>query len=301
MKRNLTENIKKCSRCAICAAVCPIYKISKNECTLSRGKLLQLLGVSLGHLNFSKKIKKNLDFCLNCGLCTKFCPSEIDVVTLFAQVKAENLTFLDKFLTSEFVFNLKMLPFKIFQTRAPKEKNGTIHFWGCISSHKNDFKCCAMPYLTKGRLDIYEKLMKHNMKIIENPNIKKVIFDCATCFEAVSKYPLPAACREKLYFETDIKKMNVPYTFHKPCHMPQEIFEKLETELKKDPFYRPLKEQTCCGFGGDFFVRHPVMALNLSISLAQKIKETGAKEVISACPTCRWSIKAGKILQKFKR
>jgi Fe-S oxidoreductase len=221
------------------------------------------------------------------------------MVDIFAQVKAQNLTFLDKILTSEFVFNLKMLPFKIFRSPSPKERNGTIRFCGCLSHNKNDFQCCAMPYFVKGRLDIYEKLMRHNMKIIENPDVKKVIFDCATCFETVLKYPLSETAREKLCFETDFGKINVPYTFHKPCHMPQEIFEKLEAELKKDPYYRPLKEHDCCGFGGDFFIRHPFVAIKLSIKRAREIKKTGAKKVLTACPTCRWSLVAGKILSKF--
>ena len=191
-----------------------------------------------------------------------------------------------------------MLPFNVFK-RKYKEKEGEIHFFGCISSYKNDFKCCAMPYLSKGRLDVYEKLMTHNIKMASDPKIKKIIFSCATCYDTFKKYPLPRTIEEKLYFEPELKIPNKPFTYHKPCHMSDETYSKINETLKRSENYIPLPAQECCGFGGDFFLSHPIITLKLMMKKRKQIKKTGAKKVLTSCPVCSFGLLAGKILGGF--
>ncbi|MBE7706941.1 MAG: (Fe-S)-binding protein [Cyanobacteria bacterium SIG30] len=301
MERNhLKENLNKCSRCALCAEVCPVFDIKKSEVVLTRGKFTQLLGVLKKDLKFSKKIKKNINLCLNCGKCREFCPSDINAVKIFAQFKNDNLSFLDKILSSEFIFNLKMLPINLFK-RKFDEKEGEIHFFGCVSRYKNDFVCCAMPYLTKGRLDIYNKMMNKNIKIAKNPDIKKIIFHCATCFDAFKNYDLPKNILDKLTFEPDFKIPNEKFTFHKPCHMSSEIFENIKNELKKNENFVELKENDCCGFGGDFFLKHPIISYKLAKKRAKQIESLKVKHVITSCPVCSFGLFVGKIINKIGR
>ena len=304
--KEVLKDIKKCSRCALCAEICPIFKIEKKECALTRGKFSQLYGVLIGDLNFSKKIKKNLEMCLNCGKCTKFCPTEIDTVKIFSKIKSKNLTKLDKILSSKKAFDLMFMPFKIFKKKAPQEFKGDIHFWGCVSKYKNEFTCCGLPYLVKGRLDLYEEAVKSNIELIEREDVKRVIFDCATCFDTVSKYPFknPETIK-KLVFEPEFKIPNKPFTFHTPCHLNKKVEEEIKEKLRRNKNYIEYESNSCCGFGGSFFLFHPIISSKLSLNKAIEIHKTGAKTALTVCPTCSWSLIWGKILYNilkfFKR
>lgn len=83
------EDIYKCSKCGLCQSVCPIYKATKNESILSRGKFTILNGIINNELKFTKNVAQNLEMCLNCNLCKNFCPSGIDAKEIFASAKNE--------------------------------------------------------------------------------------------------------------------------------------------------------------------------------------------------------------------
>jgi glycolate oxidase iron-sulfur subunit len=104
------EDITKCSNCGLCQTVCPVYKITKDECALSRGKFIILKGVLKNELKLNKNIIKKIDICLNCNACKEFCPSGINAVEIFSTVKnsfnsSEN--FMNKFLYSQVFLTLK--------------------------------------------------------------------------------------------------------------------------------------------------------------------------------------------------
>lgn len=86
---NYKEEIYKCSKCGLCQSVCPIYKTTKNESILSRGKFTILNGIINKELKFTKNVVQNLEMCLNCNLCKNFCPSGIDAKEIFAAAKRE--------------------------------------------------------------------------------------------------------------------------------------------------------------------------------------------------------------------
>lgn len=297
------NSIKTCSRCGLCAQVCPIFEIEKNEASLTRGKFLQLLGILRDELKYNKKIEHNLKLCINCGKCRKNCPSDINTVEIFSNIKNNRMNPLNKFLKGEFVFNLKLFPIKILKFFSKKKLNlneKEIYFKGCLSNYsvESSFKCCGVPFFVEGKLDVYKKMVAHNLELIENENVEKVFFDCATCFNEVKNYPFKNpknAQKLKLFGWENIEETK--FTFFKPCHLDNIDFEEIEKELKKNKNYVSLyennKKEPCCGFGGDFFIRHPFIAHKLSLKLAEKIYETGAKTIIAPCPTCNWSINWG--------
>ena len=103
------DEIHSCSKCGLCQSVCPIYKITGNDCTVSRGHFIMLRGLIKNEIKMSKKINHYLDLCLKCGACSKFCPSGIDVVDIIALAKAEYFKkhFVEKFISwiqKNFVF-----------------------------------------------------------------------------------------------------------------------------------------------------------------------------------------------------
>jgi len=105
------EEIHKCSKCGLCQSVCPVYKVTGNDCSVSRGKFIMLGGIIKGDLELNKNVNKYLDMCLKCNACKDFCPSDIDARKIFLTAKAEyfnkarNSKFI-RILNSELVFNL---------------------------------------------------------------------------------------------------------------------------------------------------------------------------------------------------
>ena len=83
------EEIHKCSKCGLCQSVCPVYKITGNDCSVSRGKFIMLNGIIKGDLKLNKNVNKYLDMCLKCNACKDFCPSDIDARQIFLTAKSE--------------------------------------------------------------------------------------------------------------------------------------------------------------------------------------------------------------------
>lgn len=116
--KDYKEEIHKCSKCGLCQSVCPVYKVTGNDCTVSRGKFIMLNGIIKGDLKLSKNVNKYLDMCLKCNACKDFCPSGIDARKIFLTAKAEYFTTAGfakfiKILNSEPVFNLFLKSAKI--------------------------------------------------------------------------------------------------------------------------------------------------------------------------------------------
>lgn len=111
------EEINKCSKCGLCQSVCPIYKLTGNDCAVSRGKFVMLDGVLKGDLKLNRNINKYLDLCLKCDKCSNFCPSSIDVCKILetAKYEYEKNTLWGKFiffLESKYVFGNLLKLFK---------------------------------------------------------------------------------------------------------------------------------------------------------------------------------------------
>ncbi len=118
------EEINKCSKCGLCQSVCPIYKLTGNDCAVSRGKFVMLDGVLKGDLKLNRNINKYLDLCLKCDKCSNFCPSSIDVCKILetAKYNYEKNKLWGKFiffLESKYVFGNLLKLFKIIINSHP--------------------------------------------------------------------------------------------------------------------------------------------------------------------------------------
>ena len=50
---DFSEEINKCSNCGKCQEICPIYKLTGNDCAVSKGKFMMLKGVLKGDLKIN--------------------------------------------------------------------------------------------------------------------------------------------------------------------------------------------------------------------------------------------------------
>lgn len=212
------DEIHRCSKCGLCQAACPLYEITGNECSVSRGQFIMLDGVIKKKLTMSKNINKYLDLCLKCNKCSDFCPSNIDVVDIILSAKHEYFKKslegkIYSFLESKLVFNtlLKIIRI-IISVFCPKIKSETyetkaVYFGGCISAVrpditnyvtkilnkmkievvKSDMDCCGMPFLTTGNIERFCEAIEENVSKIPD-NVEMIITDCASCEWVWNRY-----------------------------------------------------------------------------------------------------------------
>ena len=69
--------------------------------------------------------------------------------------------------------------------------------------------------------------------------------------------------------------------------------EEILNSIKNINYVRLQNPDECCGFGGDYFTRHPRTADFLSTKKIEDVINSGAQIVLTACPTCLWSLKYG--------
>lgn len=307
------DKIHSCSKCGLCQAACPIYKITGNDCTVSRGHFIMLKGLLNGNLKMSKKINKYLDLCLKCNACSKFCPSEIDVVDIVSAAKNE---YFQASLTEK-LYSLFQLIFiygiKSFSKIIPKKKSisftdKVIYFEGCgetLRGNKNaikllnkcnievitpSFHCCGIPFYVRGDFKTYEKFNNYNLKTLEQYRGLKVITTCASCAKALKKAGVDAKNLFEYIRENRLKlklKKKITVTFHKPCNM--ENFADVEWILKntENLEYIEMKDfDKCCGLNGILKPDHLKILSSLYREKRQNIINTGARTVLTSCPGC---------------
>ena len=310
---DFADDISKCSKCGLCQSVCPVYKITGNDCAVSRGKFVMLSGILKGDLKLSRTINKYLDLCLRCGKCSDFCPSSIDVCKIFAQAKHEYVknTLFGKFqffLQSELVFGNFL---KLFKRKQDKKQNGgklrLVYFKGCVNNIfpnnfikkipdaeliEKDFDCCGIPFLSSGNLQRYELAKKRNMELLSPEDI--VLTDCASCESTLKSYyddnspnfinlgELVVKQNMKFRFKKPLK-----VTFHKPCHLKNDDFLiPLLNNCENIDYVKSENYDDCCGFAGEFALKNPRISKEISIKKAENILKTNADIVITTCPAC---------------
>ena len=70
---SLHEMIAKCNRCGFCQAGCPVFRVTGEEHSLSRGRLAIARELMLGTVELTAELVHALDDCLLCRGCTAHC------------------------------------------------------------------------------------------------------------------------------------------------------------------------------------------------------------------------------------
>jgi glycolate oxidase iron-sulfur subunit len=84
---NVLEALERCAKCGTCRSVCPIFKESKDETLVTRGKLALYEAALKGNLNASAQLKEILDNCLMCMKCKDKCPSLVETTELIRSAR----------------------------------------------------------------------------------------------------------------------------------------------------------------------------------------------------------------------
>ncbi len=332
---DFAKEINKCSKCGLCQSVCPLYKLTGNDCAVSKGKFVMLDGVVKGDLRLNKTINKYLDMCLKCGKCSDFCPSGINVCEIFASAKHEYLKsafegLLVKAIYSKFMFDFGLKIFDTFHKndnsilKSVSEKS-ILFFRGCADKiysadekafktvisnlpyqiFEPDFKCCGVPFVSSGYLEKAEYAKKYNTQKINSSDCDLVVTDCASCQYSLESYgtlnkrvlsSVEFFAEEHIKFEFD-KKYRV--TFHKPCHLKNyDAVKEVLANCKNVEYVEMEGFDDCCGFSGQFAITNQKLSRDIS---RQKIEKALAVEpdiILTSCPACILGLYQGLFASK---
>lgn len=177
-----------------------------------------------------------------------------------------------------------------------------------------DEKCCGSVMLRMGDPE-FERIAKDNIKMFHEAGFTTLISSCAGCFKTIKEdYPKVGKLnfevlhtveflrrlheQGKLKFKTPVEKQ---VTFHDPCHLgrasgvyddPRYIMEAIPgLELIEMP--RNREYSRCCGAGGGLKSGYPDIQNKMAQRRVREAEETGAQELVSACPFCYQGLQVG--------
>ena len=311
------EEIHSCSKCGLCQAVCPVYKITGNDCTVSRGLFVMLKGLIKGDLKMSKKINRYLDLCLKCGACSKFCPSGINVVDIIVQAKSEYFKKhpfekLISFFQKHFFFGFGVNVLSLFSKNIKSEKfdKKVVYFGGCTGMMKGNravvkllnscnievvypnFKCCGIPFYVRGDMDNFNKYKESYLEIIEKYGIKDVVTTCASCEKTIKSFSEQINVKNIFEYirENNLKlrlKKKMKVTFHKPCNI--ENYNDIEWILNNTENLEYVEMEDfdkCCGLNGVSKISEYNIMSKIFKSKHNNIVNSGAAIVLTSCLGC---------------
>ncbi len=326
--KDFEKEINKCSKCGLCQGACPIYKLTGNECAVSKGKFVMLSGVLKGDLKLNANINSYLDLCTKCGKCSEFCPAGVNVCEILQTAKYEYISkqryfkFLQIFhRVCERIIHLCRNPFRV-------KSSGTreiLYFRGCVNeilpTTENalkkilnraevklidaDFSCCGLPFFSAGNLELFEEVKQRNSYLINASAADTILTDCASCESTLKSYGTinkKFTNAETLIAELGLKfkfKKHYKVAFHKPCHLENTDFIKTLKANCENVEFIELPE-TCCGLAGEFALKKPDIANKIARQRAQEIIASGAEIVLTSCPACIIGLNKALFAKKIK-
>ncbi len=174
--------------------------------------------------------------------------------------------------------------------------------------------CCGNPLIMTGQLDLAREVARHNAEQLKG---KRIITACAGCFRTFTdEYPgllgeesdkincvhIVQVLAEqiqagKLKFKAH-KGKKEKVTYHDPCELGRimKVYDEPRIIINAIPGVELVemarnKERTwCCGGGGGVKGTNPDLSLEVGKDKVKETLATGAKRIISACPSCKINI-----------
>ena len=87
----IAETLKKCNKCGLCQAACPIYKVTGVEWETARGRIAVIRAALLDRQLELNELKEPVFDCLTCNNCVEHCPVGITTGDIIFTVREEML------------------------------------------------------------------------------------------------------------------------------------------------------------------------------------------------------------------
>lgn len=85
---DIEKDLKICMRCGMCQSVCPLYRETRLETDVARGKLAILCGLKKAFFEKPNRAAERLNRCLLCGSCQLQCSSGVKSMEIFLKARA---------------------------------------------------------------------------------------------------------------------------------------------------------------------------------------------------------------------
>ncbi len=179
--------------------------------------------------------------------------------------------------------------------------------------------CCGSLLVHEGEREQGKALAKQMIDTFERAGVDVVVVNAAGCGSVMKEYwellsHDPAYAEKAEAFSKKVrdvselladvplagrlKELNLTVTYHDACHLAhgQKVRQQPRTILKAIPGLKliELKESDfCCGSAGVYNLLHPDLAQQFLDRKIERIKETGARFVVSGNPGCSLQIEKG--------
>ncbi|MHA1299594.1 MAG: (Fe-S)-binding protein [Candidatus Helarchaeota archaeon] len=331
---------------------CPSGLFYKFDAYHSGGKMEIARGIIEEEITPSEKLSHIFYACTMCGLCEQNCEFivELTPTEVFESMRRKLVSEgLHRPEHKSFAKSIEEFhnPYKTVHEKRTKwiKKLGIemkpgaeiLYFVGCTASYRVEeiakatakiFKklnlnftvspdewCCGSPLLRTGFHEDALKVMNHNLELIKNMGVKKVVFSCAGCYRAFKKDyeeefgKLPFKVQHISEFLSNLTKKNKLklhrnekiVTYHDPCHLgrgtkvydePREIINSIPG-TKFNEMDRNKMMAWCCGAGGGVKSAFKDFAISTSKERIREAELTNAETLLSCCPFCKLNLKDG--------
>ena len=335
------KELSYCISCKACRSACPLLNSlkGKNRDELSGKEII--FNSIIKDLKYSSD--KGLYECTLCENCQHDCPVDIPTPSFIAEtrIKAE------KFMPDVHVNINKNIsefdnPFReekenrnmFYKRDYEKKKESILLFFGCVASYQRgkiissttkildslgidyfvlgeEEGCCGYPSYISGSND-FHKIVKRNIKIINDLEPKLLLTTCAGCIKTfrnlypkfekfdtkamhIVEYLSELISTNKLEFNKEFKKK---VTYHDPCDLGRalNIFDEPRVILNSIPglefveFIKNKEYARCCGSGGGLKAFDDEMSLSIGADRLNEAMENDIDIVVSACPACAMNL-----------
>jgi Fe-S oxidoreductase/FAD/FMN-containing dehydrogenase len=238
-------------------------------------------------------------------------------------------------------------PGELLEKHGPSAKSKNVYFAGCTASYvENDIgkasvalldaagvdftylgnveNCCGTPMLVAGKWDVFEDVMRKNIKAVKAVGADTVISSCPACNmmwrhtypEWAQKLGIKYDLTAKHYSEVVAEKIrNGEFTFpnsilkrvtwHDSCHIgrvsgvyeePREVIKAIPgLQFVEMPFHH--QEAHCCG-SVLTLIKDPLVAHDIGKTRLDEAEEVNAEAVLALCPCCEFQLRVSKDKKK---
>ncbi|MEM2727172.1 MAG: (Fe-S)-binding protein [Archaeoglobaceae archaeon] len=229
-----------CIKCGLCN-ICPVFKAERSESVSPRGKLILLSEIKKGLIKLDARIVKEIYKCSVCGICSLVCPSNLDMVSFWEEIRQELVN--KKLAPLPIHRKVRDITYREFNPYGGEQRkrsewlefsvknSKTLYFAGCTASFKaqniakstanalknlgieftvlgpNEF-CCGSPFLRTGQRDVAKMLFTKNIKVWEKEGIEEIITSCPGCYKTIKEDYPKFAKETRIEFNVDVKHVS---------------------------------------------------------------------------------------------
>ncbi len=84
-----SEEISHCVKCGVCQAHCPVYRHTRKEGDVARGKLTLAAMLVENKVELANRLEDDMSMCLMCGSCMEKCPYKVPTHEIVGAIRRE--------------------------------------------------------------------------------------------------------------------------------------------------------------------------------------------------------------------